>query len=124
MQKKSVVRVLMMQPGATTKHITIALNAFLTQPVSLPRDPGAGPYPVTVRLDLADVDRGMASARELNRAAFLRRICLWYFAARIRALKQSLPSPPARPGPVRTAVPAPKNLSDQEYIRRLYERKN
>src|SRR6185437_9876879 len=103
MQKKAVVRVLTQWPGGKSKHVTVALNAFLARPMPLPPDPGPGPYPVVARLSLAEVGRGMALAREPHRAAFVRRVCLWRFFARrdpASTSRQSVSARPAQPQPV------------------------
>lgn len=91
----SVVKVWLPWPNGSTRHLTLALRAWLAHPVALPRDPGPGPHTITARLDLAVVGRGMAMAREPSRAAFIRRVLWWRYG----------PKPNAKPVPEPTSSP-------------------
>lgn len=90
-----VVRVLTPWKGGTTRHVQVALAAFLGHPAKLPLDPGSGPHPLAARLDLVAVGKGMAIAKEPSRAAFIRRVLAWrYFARKIVAIPQKVSSKP------------------------------
>ena len=133
-----VVRVLTPWRGGRSAHLIAAIKAYLCRPGEpLPPDPGPGSgYPIAARLDRRLIEKAKAMAGESSQAALIRRILLWrYFQKPVGA--STRPSPPARPvsnlakliaQPARSSlgvadVPAPKNLSDQEYIRRLHEGK-
>jgi len=133
-----VVRVLTPWPGGRSAHLIGALRAYLSrsgQP--LPPDPGPGGYPIAARLDRRLIAKAKAMAGESSQAALIRRILLWRYFQKPVAASASIPSNPsavpvsnsakltAQPArsPGVNEVPAPKNLSDQEYIRRLYEGK-
>lgn len=75
----TVVRVCLTRAGGRSWHIQRALRAFLAHPVPLPPDPGPGVYAITVRLDLAQVSRGMTLAKEPGRSAFIRRVLEWRY---------------------------------------------
>jgi len=131
-----VVRVLTPWPGGRSAHLIGALKAYLSRPGQpLPPDPGPGSgYPIAARLDRCLIAKAKAMAGEPNQAALVRRILLWRYSQKPVAASTrpnpSVPlSNPAKPTaqPARPLgvgdVPAPKNLSDQEYIRRLYNGK-
>lgn len=130
-----VVRVLTPWNGGTSKHLKLALAAYLRHPANLPGDPGPGPYPVAGRFDPAAITKGMTLAKESNRAAFIRRVLAWHFPylqARSLSAKPCVSVPKVATSSssaisdasVKRSEPPPKNLSDQEYIQRLYQGKN
>lgn len=132
-----VVRVLVPWPGGRSAHLLDALKAYLSHPGQpLPPDPGPGSgYPIAARLDRLLIAKAKAMANEASQAALIRRVLLWrYFQKPVAA--STRPNPSAMPAsnqakltaqPAQSLgvgeVPAPNNLSDQEYIRRLYEGK-
>jgi hypothetical protein len=132
-----VVRVLTPWRGGRSAHLIGALKAYLSCPGQpLPPDPGPGSgYPIAARLDRRLVAKAKAMAGESSQAALIRRVLLWrYFQKPVAG--STRPNPSAMPvsNPARVTVqperspgvndvPASKNLSDQEYIRRLYEGK-
>lgn len=132
-----VVRVLTPWRGGRSAHLIGAIRAYLCVPGEpLPPDPGpGGGYPIAARLNRRLIEKAKAMAGELSQAALIRRVLLWrYFQAPLTASIWPNPSgtpvskpPKSAAQPVRSSgvndVPAPKNLSDQEYIRRLYEGK-
>lgn len=132
-----VVRVLTPWPGGRSAHLIGALKAYLSRPGQhLPPDPGPGSgYPIAARLDRRLIARAKAMAGETSQAALIRRVLLWrYFQKPVAAsARLDTPAVPVSNPAKRTAQPtrslgvgdvlAPKNLSDQEYIRRLYEGK-
>lgn len=94
-----VVRVLTPWSDAsacTSKRARLALAAFLKHPAKLPPDPGSGRYPVAARFSLAAVGKGMALAKEPSRAAFIRRVLVWYYLPRV-IQKQATPIAPKQP---------------------------
>lgn len=135
-QSYPVVRVLTPWRGGRSAHLIGAIKAYLSHPGQLlPPDPGPGSgYPIAARLDRRLIAEAKAMARESSQAALIRRVLLWrYFQKPVVVSTRPAPSVPVSNPAKLTAqlarslgvgdVPAPKNLSDQEYIRRLYEGK-
>jgi len=135
---RPVVRVLTPWRGGRSVHLISAIKAYLCCPEApLPPDPGPGSgYPIAARLDHRLIEKAKAMVGESSQAALIRRILLWRYFQKPVPAASTRPSPPAMPvsnlakltaGPARSLgvgdVPAPKNLSDQEYIRRLYQGK-
>lgn len=132
-----VVRVLTPWPGGRSAHLIGALKAYLSRPGQpLPPDPGPGSgYPIAARLDRRLIARAKAIAAESSQAALIRRVLLWrYFQKHVAAsTRPNTSAAPVANSAKLTAQPAQslgvgdvtmlKNLSDQEYIRRLYEGK-
>lgn len=132
-----VVRVLTPWRGGRSAHLIGAIKAYLCRPGEpLPPDPGPGSgYPIAARLDRRLIEKAKAMAGESSQAALIRRILLWRYFEKPVA-DSTRPSSSAMPvsnlakltaQPAQSLgvgdVSAPKNLSDQEYIRRLHEGK-
>jgi hypothetical protein len=125
-----VVRVLTPWRGGRSAHLIAAIKAYLSHPVQpLPLDPGPGSgYPIAARLDRRLIAKAKAMAGESSQAALIRRVLLWrYFQKPVAT--STRPNTPAKliVQPAQSLgvgdVTMRKNLSDQEYIRRLYEGK-
>lgn len=78
-----VIRVTSRFPGVKTRHVRQAIESFLAaRGVTLPLDTGAGPCPLTVRLEPAALAKAMRLSGESSRSALIRRLIYWKFYQR------------------------------------------